>query len=76
MEENDEVENTVLAVKPLPWRCGRINRFFRRLDERAKRKQKPSRQATQQTLPRVIGEESSRPKPHGFPDDFWGFNDQ
>ena len=75
-ENGGEESSTVLAVKPLPWRSGRINRFFKRLDERAKSKQKPSCQASQQTLQRVTGEPSSRSKPHGFPDDFWGFKDQ
>lgn len=76
VEDNDGASINVLCVKPLPWRGGKVNRFFRKLDDRAKTKQKQSKQATQQTLPRVTGELSTRPKPVGFPDDFWAFTER
>ena len=58
----------VLLVKPLPWRSAKVDRFFNQLDHKA-----PKNKSKQQTLPRVIGERSTRPKPAGFSEDFFGF---
>ena len=58
----------VLYVKPLQWRASKVGRFFKVLDHKAAKKK--SRQGKQQTLPRVIGETSRRPKPSGFTEDF------
>ena len=73
--DEEEVEETgkraVIVVKKLPWRGGKANRLMKRLDNRAKSKM--SKQSLQQTLPRVIGPNSDRPKPVSFQDDFWGF---
>ena len=61
----------VLKVKFLPWRATRVNKVFKRFDEKAMKVQ--TKQSLQQTLPRVCGHSSTRPKPLGFSDDFWGF---
>ena len=73
-EEVDESGNTVksvIVIKPLTWRGAKVNRLIQRLDSRAKSNM--SKQSLQQTRPRVIGPDSSRPKPVSFSDDFWGF---
>lgn len=61
----------VMLVKPLPWRSARVVRFFSQLDHKAQKNK--SKQSKQQTLPRVAGEFSARPKPAGFSEDFFGF---
>lgn len=66
----DGTERPVIAVKQLQWRGAKATRFLKRLD--AKATQKKSKQSIQQTLPRVFGGMSTRPKPD-LPDDFWGF---
>ena len=66
----DGSERSVIIVKPLQWRGAKAMRFLKRLD--AKAMNKKSRQSIQQTLPRVVGESSTRPKP-SMPDNFWGF---
>ena len=71
VEDIDGTRQHVIVVKPLPWRGEKANRVLRKLDNKAK-KQK-TKQSVIQTLPRVIGEVSSRPKPAAFTDDFWGF---
>ena len=71
---DDGSERPIIAVKPLSWRSGKANRLLRRLDNRTK--SKLSKQSIQQTLPRVIGEASTRPKPLDIPEDFWGFTAQ
>ena len=73
LETIDGMNSPVLMVKTLSWRCERINRFLKKLDDRTKAKKNPSRQSKLQTLPRVQGDLLTRPKPFGFPDDFWGF---
>ena len=76
-EDSDEEEDTngeqrqVIVVKPLQWRSPKVDRFFNRLDKKAQKKK--SKQSKQQTLPRVIGSSSSRPKPSGYCDEFFGF---
>lgn len=72
-EETTETreKRAVLMIKPLPWRASRVDRFFKQLDRKGS-KQK-SKQSKQQTLQRVIGCTSTRPKPPGFADDFFGF---
>lgn len=65
-------KRSVLLIKPFPWRANRLNRIFKQLDRKAGRKK--SKQSRRETLPRVIGPESSRLKPAaGFADDFFGF---
>ena len=66
----DGSDRSVIIVKQLPWRGPKASRFLKRLD--AKATHKKSKQSLQQTLPRVAGENSTRPKPN-YPDDFWGF---
>ena len=75
-EESGEEEiagekRQVINIKPLCWRAPKVNRFFKQLDRKAGRVR--SRQSKQQTLPRVAGRRSTRPKPIGFSDDFFGF---
>lgn len=65
-------EQTILNIKPLLWRSAKVGRFFKKLDDKAA-KTKKSRKSIQQTLPRVLGNPSSRLKPLSFPDDFWGY---
>ena len=72
-EENDGGEaRPVIYVKVLPWRASKVGRFLRTLDHKATKNK--SRQSKQQTLPRVVGQYSTRSKPVGFSDDFFGFN--
>lgn len=61
----------VMLVKRLPWRSAKVDRFFNQLDHKAQKNK--SKQSKQQTLPRVVGERSTRPKPAGFSEDFFGF---
>ena len=61
----------VILVKPLPWRAAKVDRFFTQLDHKAQKNK--SKQSKQQTLPRVVGARSARPKPTGFSEDFFGF---
>lgn len=65
------VTRHVLVLKPLPWRGAKAERFLHRLDAKASKNK--SKQSKTQTLPRVIGSNSSRPKPIHMPEDFWGF---
>ncbi len=60
----------VMVVKPLPWRGAKASRFLLKLDDKAKKKK-----SKQSIKHRVIafGENSTRPKPPLFADDFWGF---
>jgi hypothetical protein len=66
-------ERAVLLVKPLPWRSPRLTRILKQLDRKASRKK--SKQSLQQSLPRVDGPPSTRQKPVGFADDFFGFTE-
>lgn len=70
-EMEDGATRSVLVIKPLPWRGDKANRYLKRLDSKANSKK--SVQSKQQTLQRVIGSNSTRPKPSLFPDEFWGF---
>ncbi len=71
----ENVEGATLHVHgckaSIPWRGAKASRFLLKLDDKAKKKK--SKQSMKQTLPRVIGENSTRPKPPLFADDFWGF---
>ena len=60
-EMEDGTECSVISVKPLPWRGAKASRFLKRLDSKAKTKM--SKQSIHQTLPRVIGPNSTRMKP-------------
>lgn len=70
-EDFDGKSRSVIAIKPLLWRSPKVDRFFRRLDQRNNRGK--TKHSKQQTLPRIVGNQSSRPKPLSFPDDFFGF---
>ena len=70
-EDRDGEKRQVIQVKILPWRAPKVDRFFKTLDHKASKS--CSRQSRQQTLPRVVGCRSNRPKPTGFTDDFFGF---
>ena len=61
----------VILVKPLPWRAPKVDRSFTQLHHKAQKNK--SKQSKQQTLPRVVGVRSARPKPTGFSEDFFGF---
>ena len=70
-ELDDGEKRQVLLIKPLRWRAVKVNRFFQKMDSKmAKYKTK---QAKQQTLPRMIGSYSTRSQPVGFAQDFFGF---
>lgn len=66
-----EDQHQVLVIRPLEWRSSKVDRFFNRLDRKMTKNK--TKQSKQQTLPRVTGEKSLRPKPSGFADDFFGF---
>ena len=68
-DEQEGERKQVIIVKRLPWRAGRIDRFFSQLDKKACKNK--SKQSKQQTLQRVIGSVSHRPKPTGFPSEFF-----
>ena len=68
----DESEQPVIYVKPLAWRHPQVNKFFMQMDDRIERKK--SKRAKIQTLPRVQGQVSQRPRPTEFPHNFWGFS--
>ena len=68
----DESEQPVIYVKPLAWRHPQVNKFFMQMDDRIERKK--SKHAKIQTLPRVQGQVSQRPRPTEFPHNFWGFS--
>ena len=71
-EENTEGESRqVMYITVLPWRAPKVDRFFKILDNKATKYK--TRQSKQQTLPRVVGRRSRRPKPLGFASDFFGF---
>ena len=70
-ELGDGLQRPVMKIKPLPWRGAKASHFFSRLDRRVKNKQ--SKQSLQQTMGRVVGTDSLRPKPASFNNDFWGF---
>ena len=61
----------VIQIKPLRWRAPKVNRFFKQLDHKVCKVK--SRQSEQQTLPHVTGSWSTRPKPVGFAENFFGF---
>ena len=60
----DESEQPVIYVKPLPWRHPQVNKFFMQMDDRIERKK--SKRAKIQTLPRVQGQVSQRPDQQSF----------
>ena len=55
----------------MPWRASRVDRIFKQIDRKANKKK--TKQSKQQTQPRVVGSRSTRPRPMGFSDEFWGF---
>ena len=71
--DKDQVHHSVLKVKPLSWRSPQVTKLFKKMDEKtAKCKTKRGKR---QTIPRVLGDTSSRPKPVSeFGPEFWGFN--
>ena len=71
-EDFDGKKRPALAVKPLLWRAPKVDRFFKRLDQRSEKGK--TKHSKQQTLPRVVGSQSSRVKPLSLPDDFFGFD--
>ena len=72
-EEGDGEEvRRVMYVKVLPWRAAKVGRFLRKLDHKASKSK--SHQSKQQTIPRVVGQYSTRLKPVGFSDEFFGYN--
>ena len=73
-DEQEGERKPVIVIKPLPWRAGRLERFFKQLDKKASKYK--SKQSRQQTLPRIVGSVSTRRKPAGFSDDFFAFNQQ
>ena len=64
-------KQSVLLVKSLKWRAPKVDRFFKQIDKKATKIK--SKQSKQQSLPRVVGSESTRSQPLGFSDDFYGF---
>lgn len=70
-EENAGEQRQVLVLRPLRWRSSKIDRFFAKIDKKLLKDK--SKQSKHQTLPRVVGSYSSRPKPSGFDEDFFGF---
>ena len=60
----DESEQPVIYVKPLPWRHPQVNKFFMQMDDRIERKK--SKHAKIQTLPCVQGQVSQRPDQQSF----------
>ena len=71
-EDFDGKKRPALAVKPLLLRAPKVDRFFKRLDQRSEKGK--TKHSKQQTLPRVVGSQSSRVIPLSLPDDFFGFD--
>ena len=67
----DGERKSVIQVRPLPWRASCLQRILKQLDRKMDRRK--SKQSRQQTLPRVVGSVSTRSRPFGFADDFFGF---
>ena len=67
----DGERKSVIQVRPLPWRASHLQRILKQLDRKMDRRK--SKQSRQQTLPRVVGSVSTRSRPFGFADDFFGF---
>ena len=70
--EGQEDKRAVVLVKPFPWHSSRLTRILHQLYRKACRKK--SKQSLQQTLPRVEGPPSKRPKPivPGLPESLFG----
>ena len=61
-----------LRVKPLPRRDVKVSCFMKQMDEKVKKRQ--TTRAKRQTLLRIPGDVSTRPKPTAeFDANFWGF---
>ena len=70
--END-VPKSVLKVKGLSWRSPQVTKLFKKLDDKAVNAK--SERAKRQTLPRIMGELSTCPKPvPEFGEQFWGYD--
>lgn len=71
-EEVDGDVRQFLFVKPLPWRDAKVNKFMKQMDEKLKKRQ--TTRSKRQTLPRVPGDVSTRPKPiTEYGANFWAF---
>ena len=71
-DENDE-NRPALYVKALPWRANQVSKVFKLLDDSAEKSK--SKRARMQTLTRLTGDDSKRPKPVlDFGSKFWGFS--
>ena len=70
----DGEKRAVIQVKPLLWRATHLHRILKQLDRRTEKRK--SKQSRQQTLPRVVGSVTTRRRPTGFADDFFGFQQE
>ena len=72
-EDDNGVLRSVLKVKTLRWRSSTVTKFFKKLDEKSLRGK--TTRSKRQTLPRVLGNVSERPKPvdEFGSGQFWGF---
>ena len=71
-EQEGEILRPELYVKTLPWRSPNVTRFFQQLDRKVINKK--SKRAKLQTLPRVPGQSSLRPKPvDEFASNHWAY---
>ena len=64
--EESGQKQSVLLVKSSKWRAPKVDRFFKQIDKKATKIK--SKQSKQQSLPRVVGSESTRSKPLGSSD--------
>ena len=70
-EEDEGGSRPVLFVKALPWRSASVTKIFHQLDYKAGKNK--SKRAKLQTLPRITGEISLRPKPDDLSPNHWAF---
>ena len=61
MISSDESDGEKIIVKHMPWRSTKVTEFFKQLDDEATTHK--SDQAKRQTKQRVLGGQSTRPKP-------------
>ena len=69
----DGSRRAVLYVRPLPWRSTQVTVGLHRLDGKVKKQ--ITKRASQKMLTCEVGDTSDRPKPSGYPNQFWGFDD-
>ena len=60
-DDNDDEDEDVFVIRPLPWRSTAVDNFFKSLDAHSKGQK--TKQAVRQMKSRVLGAPSSRPKP-------------